>query len=271
MFATVPLKVPVPYRSTTSPPTRLRLRFSGDLSLDVSTFLRVAEADMSRHPFYFSYVLLRFHFLRLSCEGRGALWVDRYLGSSLLPPSLRSPLPHESISEWIAANDAAWAGFREDMLDFFKDGTQAQLRGLQQEGSVGQYAELWRRAAGDAAVPVDSHFNCRWWIWGLKPDIRARFTDDDWSIPSLEHVVAVALRAERELNRAQRPNTFHASPSRWRSRLSSEPVLSGLPSPIPENGEQGGSRRRRRATELTNRRRSRESAQWAPLRPTPQG
>lgn len=267
MFANVPLKVLVPYRSHTCPPTKLRLRFSGDLSLDITTFLRVAEADMSRYPFYFSYVLLRVHFLRLSCEGRGALWVDRFLGSGTLPPSLRSPLPNESIAEWMAANDAAWAVFREDMTDFFKDGSQATLRGFEQTGSVAQYVLRWRDMAEDAEVPVDSSFNCRWFIWGLKPAIRARFTQADWWSANLEHAVDVAQRAERDLNRAQRPNTFHASPSRRRSRLSSEPALSGLPSPIPENTwDQGGSGgRRRRATDLTYRLRSSESAQWAPF------
>lgn len=271
MFANVPLKVPVPYRSPSAPPTKLRLRFSGDLSLDICTFLRVAEADMSRYPFYFSYVLLRVHFFRLSCEGRATLWVDRFLASNSIPAALRCPLPSQSISEWIAANEVAWRSFCADIVEFFKDGPQAALRRLEQTGDVEQYVQRWQDAAEECGVDTDTHFNCRWFIWGLKPATRARFTQADWSTPSLGHVVAVALRAERELNRSQRPNTFHASPSKWRSRGGSEPFA--LPSPISEMGDAGvfegggggGRRRRRRATDVTYRLKSSES--WMPLRP----
>lgn len=276
MFANVPLRVLEPYRSPTAPPCLLRLRFSGDLTLDVTTFLRVAEADMARFPFYFSYTLLRVRFIRRSCEGRGALWVDRFLASGALPASLRSPIPGESVSEWVDANDTAWAAFCDDMQATFKDGPQIVLRRMEQTTSVAYYADRWRQEAELCGVDVDTHFNCRWFIWGLRPAIRARFTERDWQIPSLEHVAQIAQKAERELNRSQRPQTFHASPGRWR-RGDSAPALSGLPSPIHESaaspegisygGYEGGGSRRRRATELTHRVRSSEQVQWAPLRP----
>lgn len=285
MLANVPLLIPRRYRSRSAPPCLPPLHFSGTLSPDITTFLRAAEAQMIPYPFYFSYVSLQIHFLRRACHGRALLWVDNYLASTVTSKSLRYPQPGESIMDWIAANDCAWEEFRTEMLAAFFEGPEASLRRLEQTGDdVETYARRWREAAAQCGVDTNTHFNCRWFIWGLTGAIRARISDADWGTASLEHAVNIALLAEQGLEPAHFTihwvDPFGASPiapvrpdrSPRRPRSESSPTL---PSPtivepttptLTETEEGKGGRRRRRASDFSYRaRRSIDRALRSPL------
>lgn len=156
--------------------------FSGGDSYTVEEFLVTVDyvAPLPRAPgSLFAYL-----------EGRARFWLTHYAASNQVAgdeegyATLRSALRGEF------SLDPAVRDTREPYHAF---------RALTQyTASVGEYADVYRRAARELRFSTDDHFNRMWWVLGLREEIREPLFERLPLLHSWREVVAEAAWIERD-------------------------------------------------------------------------
>lgn len=151
--------------------------FSGDFSFPVDEFLVLIETNTLPHKCYYAHTPHKTAYVANHLTGRARLWYVSWAGDREHKAPVYNEKGQSFQSAWKAYKDKHYEMFRRDLvaqfgLPEFITPVYALRHLTQNRLPVQQYVDRWTELATACLENLDSEYNCYWFIYGLRKDIR---------------------------------------------------------------------------------------------------